>query len=388
MYPAQQPKFTREQPMFTENQRLFAVDNISAVNDTRVLRSYFDNTDFEVMIKEVENGANEICLSFLGLDAHTNGTLFVTDTGNWDMNAFLEAKSYLKNKGYNVRYLGSIGGWNSPHAPPAWYNAPTEKAVKVFEDWNRADPKYGGWKVDGIDWDYEGFNNFNNVSNPETCYTQELLDFMGLFSTALADRGYFISMVPMQSQLDIESSDYNTCVNNTYPFYRPEFHYRAQNLYAYLLAKYPNAFSCIAMQLYETYGRAAYDVYEGKYSNLSLSDANVQYLVDYVLRVKNLGDSWVVKFSEDPESGLGDVPVLLPFDKMLFGFIADANVKKMYSPTVEQIQKAMDILLSDHGIRVKGLFYWSSRYTTDHPDKKITQGLRKAIDYNNSNVVV
>ena len=163
------------------------------------VRSYVETKDFNDMITEVKNGANEIALSFLKLDVHPNGTIFV-NPGKFNLSEFLETKMHLNEKGYNVRYLASLGGWNAPHAPTNWYNAPIEEGVKVFEEFNLVDPKYGGRLVDGIDWDYEGFDN---LTNPEVCFTQPLLDFMGLFSVALVDLGYWVSMVRQHTHCSV-----------------------------------------------------------------------------------------------------------------------------------------------------------------------------------------
>jgi len=116
--------------------------------------------------------------------------------------------------------------------------------------------------------------------------------------------------------LDIDSSDFSRYVNLTDHSPRPPpyntFSYFGANVYAYLVQKYGDWIDLISIQFYESYSRASYSI---KVAHINASD----YLFQYVERLVNENESFLVNFTSDCELGLTAQHIRLPLKKLVLG---------------------------------------------------------------------
>lgn len=117
-------------------------------------------------------------------------------------------------------------------------------------------------------------------------------------------QGYFVSLVPPESYLDVTTSQFSRSLLFNYPNEYPSFYYHGHNAYAYWLARYGSTnvtaadgsasvvptYDWISIQLYESYSHALYNT-------TVLGQSASDYLEAWVPRVY---DGWRVDFSSDP----------------------------------------------------------------------------------------
>jgi hypothetical protein len=237
----------------------------------------------------------------------------------------------LRQTGFHdVLHFVSVGGWNGPHLDPKvsareWYRIFNEEVGDIF---------------DGIDWDLEGNDQ---MESPYNEFTLEVLNKMGeisrmakkgklvcravehhrthtkykpwfFFPLSIID-GFFTSIAPPQSYLDINNGHFSRFVNltdNTRNWHA-DFSYFGANVYAYILHKYGHWIDLISIQFYESYSKAGEAIYR-----FGLNPS--EYLVSYIDELVQNQFTWFVNFTEDAEIDLIEGRVSLPLAKLVFGF--------------------------------------------------------------------
>lgn len=167
--------------------------------------------------------------------------------------------------------------------------------------------------------------------------------------------GYIVGMAPPQSYLDPSSFHFSRFLNHTYAGrkWHGDFSYAGRNVYAYLLAVYGDAFDMVSVQLYESYSRAAYAIYE---LGMPASDYLESYVEDLALR----HEKFLVKFSQDPELGMEDASVRLPLSKLVIGLAnswAEDGDKTLYVDPSD-IGRAYSRLKA-RGHTLRGFMFWT-----------------------------
>merc|ERR1719240_2127264 len=141
---------------------------------------------------------------------------------------------------------------------------------------------------DGFDWDLEGNDYPNSVWNH---FTPATLDIVVDMSAKAKENGYIVTMAPAQSYLDTTTNNFSLSLTHSYPDYHPDFHYRGQNCYAYILAAAPSGtFDFIVIQLYEGWSRASQAVQEGEEPSRYLKRSAAAYT-----------SGWTVDFGNNPD---------------------------------------------------------------------------------------
>lgn len=251
----------------------------------------------------------------------------------------------LDSEGFqDTIHLVSFGGWNGPHLP----------------DELTADEMYRAWKESfgdifhGVDFDLEGHDDLNSPTN---VFSIQCLDNMGKFSQLAKQDGYIIGVAPPQSYLDLANSNFSRAVNRTdlTRSWHADFSYFGANVYAYLLAKYGNYIDFVSIQFYESYSRAAMEVFHKR-------QARRDYLYSYARdHAANKKEYFSVKFDQDPSLQYSSDDVYLPMTKLVFGFAngwaADDEGDKVcyFSPT--EIGQAHEKLSFD-GFTPRGMMFW------------------------------
>jgi chitinase len=269
----------------------------------------------ERVAQAVREGVNVVVWAFLGIRKNeTDGTMEEEDDSTSDDAVILETNSLnldgirqmiadLDDEGYDdTVHLVAFGGWNGGHldsnlSANVWYAKWKEFVGDIFH---------------GIDWDPEGHDDLEHISNS---FTLECLDKIGTISQLAKRDGYIVTMAPAQSYLDPETSRFSRHVNCTDP-YRPwhsEFHYFGPNAYAYLLANYGESIDLIAIQFYESFSRAAMAV-----EHYGIPPES--YLEHYVQTLAQNDFRFYVDFEQDKSINLKSQTVSLPLSKLVWGF--------------------------------------------------------------------
>lgn len=334
--------------------RNLAVSPVRELPET-VLIGY--GSDCDAVRRAVQDGVNVVIWAFMDIVSSdllspsktyqprvlqpTVGQV-VTDL---DLPAIRDLIDELNQSGYDdVVHLVSFGGWNGPHLDPnmsadEWYSVWIRQAGDIFH---------------GIDWDLEGNDYMESASN---FFTINCLDKIGEISRMAKEDGFFVSVAPPQSYLDIHgTSRFSRYVNLTDPHrqWHSEFHYFGTNVYAYLLAKYDNWIDLISVQLYESYSRAAQAVY-------SQGVQPGKYLEHYVECLLANDFKFFVDFSEDSLVDLSGVDVAVPLSKLVFGLgngWVDTDGDKNLFISPHQVQTAWQAL-KERGLLPRGLMFWT-----------------------------
>ena len=221
---------------------------------------------------------------------------------------YIMYKKQLRDMGHDVFHHIAFGGWNSPHLPSGFTST---ELYDCFRLYNMQHDTLDEPLFDGIDWDLEGHDD---IQSPNNEFTLECLIQMGEFSQLAKDDGLIVSMAPPESYLDITNKNFSRFVNLTYPEpWHQDFQYHGWNVYAYLLARWYNAFDFIFLQFYESYSHAAYQIYvQGQ----NPSD----FLISYVEQLVCQGQGLEIYFENDESIGLKNQFVQLPLQKLVFGF--------------------------------------------------------------------
>lgn len=289
----------------------------------------------------IRDGVNVLIWSFMEIVESRGVT-----GGNMDIDCIQKLIIDMDAEGYDdTVHLVSFGGWDGAHFEHTKYTS--------AEEW------FGTWKHDvgnifhGIDWDFEGNDDLGSPNNE---FLLETLDRMGEICKLAKQEGYIVSMAPPQSYLDIDTSRFSRFVNLTDPDrqWHSDFHYFGANVYAHTLAKYGDYVDLVQVQFYESYARAAMEVFDNKHSP-------ERYLSLYNLHlVVGKNESFFVDFESDPSVGLPSQDVGLPRSKLVWGFgngwVDTPNDKNIYFPP-ESIAKAYHGL-KDLNIEPRGFMFW------------------------------
>lgn len=162
-------------------------------------------------------------------------------------------------------------------------------------------------------------------------------------------------MAPPQSYLDPSSIRFSRHVNHTHPGRKwQDFSYAGRNVYAYLLARYGHAIDMVSIQLYESYSRAAYAIYE-------LGVLPAEYLESFVEDLTLRHEKFWVQFTQDPELGMEAQSVELPLSKLVIGLAngwAKGEGDKTLYVDPSDIADACT-RLSERGRAVRGFMFWT-----------------------------
>ena len=301
----------------------------------------------------VRNGVNIVIWAFLEIhrsNATTSkGAEYVADlSGPLDLNCIRQMIHELDNEGYNdTLHLVSVGGWNGPHLDEnisgiEWYSIWRNQVGNIFH---------------GIDFDLEGNTNLTDSNN---YFTIDCLNKMGTISKLAHSDGYVVSIVPAQSYLDIGlggTTQFSLHVNltETRRPWHAEFNYFGRNVYAYLLAKYPQYIDLIIIQFYESYSRASMFVncYEVSHE---------KYLEMYIQTLYQQQFQHFVDFEHEPLAGIKSQRITIPLSKLVLGFAnvggdVNANLEKnvYFDPT--KIQSAYE-RLHTVSLTPRGFMFW------------------------------
>mmetsp|Transcript_2714 Transcript_2714/g.7561 ORF Transcript_2714/g.7561 Transcript_2714/m.7561 type:complete len:406 (+) Transcript_2714:115-1332(+) len=300
------------------------------------------------VLQAVRNGINVVIWSFMEIHSNSDNDDSPPriEYNSLDFDCIQTIIQQLDKEGYtDTVHLVSFGGWNGPHLDPhlsaqVWYDTWKQAAGHVF---------------DGLDWDLEGHNDLHSPTN---VFTVECLDKMGQISRLAKRDGYSIGMAPPQSYLDVHTPRFSRAVNLTDNdhdrTWHADFSYFGANVYAVLLAKYGDAIDFVSIQFYESYSRAAMNIYhDGVPPEIYLQ----RYVRDLV---EETGGSFAVHFQDDEAMGLPNQRVPLPLSKLVWGFAngwaLDTEDKALYvSP--KAIESAY-VALSNAGIPPRGFMFW------------------------------
>jgi hypothetical protein len=339
----------------------------------RVLIGY--GSDCDAVRRAVQDGVNVVIWAFMDIVSsellppskisqprvlHPVSGQVVTDL---DLPAIRDLIDELSRSGYDdVVHLVSFGGWNGPHLDP---NLSADEWYSVWKG------QVGGF-FHGIDWDLEGNDRLESVNN---YFTLDCLDKMGEISRMAKEDGFFVSLAPPQSYLDVHGTRrFSRYVNLTdeHRQWHSEFRYFGTNVYAYLLAKFDDCIDLISVQLYESYSRAAQAVHQGIQPG--------KYLEQYVERLLVNDFKFFVDFADDSLVDLSGVNVTVPLSKLVFGLAngwVDTNNDKNLFISPEQVQTAWGAL-KEKDLLPRGFMFW----TIDEEGRNgvnLAQGLNKVL---------
>ena len=180
---------------------------------------------------------------------------------------------------------------------------------------------------------------------------------MGEMSQFAKNDGYIVTMAPAESYVDVSTSRFSRYVNLTYAEdkWHQDFTYHGANVYAYVLAKWPDAIDLISIQLYEGYSHASYEI------NHLKSKSPSKYLIDYVMSIKSKGEGYVVNFEDDKSLNLKNSFVKIPMNKLLIGLANGwaGNDKFLYIDAAD-VGVAYNELKERHDCEIRGFMFWVS----------------------------
>jgi chitinase len=331
----------------------------------KVLIGYANNCD-EKVVNAVREGVNVVVWAFLELQNAQDTDDGLVPVTSLDLKRVQDLIRSLDDQGYeDTVHLISFGGWNGPHLETSGGITP--------EEWYRVWKQHAGDIFHGIDWDLEGHDD---LASPTNLFSRDCLEFVGQISRMAKKDGYIIGMAPPQSYLDIHNPNFSRSVNLTEsdrPWHN-EFHYFGANVYSYLLAKYGDSIDFVSVQFYESYSRAAIDIYHYKKSPS-------EYLESYVRDLVANNQSFNVNFEDDPSLEFSTCRISFPLSKLVLGFAngwaKDSGDKTLYVEP-EELASAYN-KLHDSGIAPRGFMYW---VITEEGTKKVqyTRDLNKILN--------
>lgn len=308
------------------------------------------------IIEAVENGLNVIIWFSIDLASDPQTKKPVITRGP-DYKKVAEITRAIKDKGYNVLHLISIGGWNSPHPDNS------HSGSEYYDEWLNFNkrisiPEFDFYGFDGFDWDIEGNDDMKSPSNHFTIST---LDIMGQLSQLAKKGGFIVSMAPAESYLDPTTNDFSFSLLNNYKEWEeefPQFTYHGRNIYAYLLMKYGETtlsslsvvktFDFISIQLYEGYSHTLY-----QYERLKKPFGKILLKL-----INELSKGWLINFDQEKETGLDKEYVSVEMNRIVIGLgNAWANERFLFIPE-KDIFEAYDYCLSNNA-EIKGYMFWN-----------------------------
>jgi hypothetical protein len=304
-------------------------------------------TSYNRILTACQNGVNVITWSFILLESDSRGNPSIVihsqdqTSTNWSMIAKLA--NQLKSDGLPTTHLVSVGGWASPHPDTAfsgqtWYS--------FWKNWNTGLNTTYGFEFDGVDWDTEGENTVNGAGN---YFSIDELNLEGDFSKAAKADGYIITIVPAQSYLDVENTQFSLYLNLSQSW-APTFYYHGANAYAYLLAKYEPYIDAVLLQVYEGWSRAGYDC--------SFTPIGT-YFTNLVHNMTVTG--WTVRFSQVPSAGLSDQVIKISPQKLIVA-LANGWATPQQAPDYTEPKAPLfwpeDIQPSWNPSRYRGFGFW------------------------------
>ena len=198
----------------------------------------------------------------------------------------------------------------------------------------------------------------DDLSSSLNYFPKKTMDMIGGISKLAKKDSYIVTIVPAQSYLDIHSPKFSQYVNLTDKDrdWHSDFHYFGQNTYAYLLAEYGDYIDLVLVQFYESYSRAAMEIFHHHI-------APEAYLSFYVQGLFNNHQQFYVDFEQDPDIGLKSKNVDLPLSKLVWGFsngwalsIQDQQRHIFFQP--ECVQAAYQDLV-DWMMEPRGFMFWN-----------------------------
>jgi chitinase len=331
----------------------------------KLLIGYANNCD-EKVASAVKDGVNVVVWAFLELRKAQDDDGDLIPVTSLDLEQVQNMIRRLDDQGYgDTVHLISFGGWNGPHLE-------TTNGITP-EEWYRVWEQHVGHIFHGIDWDIEGHDD---LESPTNVFSRDCLEFVGQISQLAKKDGYIIGMAPPQSYLDIHSPHFSRRVNLTESDrpWHSEFHYFGANVYSYLLAKYGDYIDFVSVQFYESYSRAAMDIYHHKKSPSA-------YLESYVRDLVANNQSFPVNFDDDPSLEYSSRRISFPLSKVVLGFAngwaKDSGDKTLYVEP-EELATAYKNLL-DSEIAPRGFMYW---VIAEEGTKEVyyTRGLNKILN--------
>lgn len=260
-----------------------------------------------------------------------------------------------------MTHLVTVGGWDRPHPATSLTGA---QWWAVWKAWNAkvasaaavlgAPSSFAGF--DGIDWDVEGVDT---QSSSDNTFPLTLLHLMGDMSTAAKADGYSVSLTPCESYLDVYNYYFDFSLKHAYLEY-PEFPYHGENTYAYLVAKYPDAWDIISVQLYESWSHANYQI----------SEVKVPASAFLQMWARQIMHGWYVNFALTPGIDIASQYVKVPPQKLVLGLANgwtgsttnSSKVKALYIPSAEVADAIVGLNSSNASLALRGVMFWSIKY--------------------------
>lgn len=307
-------------------------------------------------ITAAQDGVNVLIWFAIDMGQNSSGMPAITGGPDWDCVANITKT--LRDLKLETTHLISVGGWDRPHPDTNF------SATQWWAEWKRwnsevvARPALGFAGFDGFDWDLEGVNEYQA---PDNFVTLKLLNLIGEMSTLAKQEGYVTTLAPIESYLDSSSNTFDWALNHYYSEWYEwnstvPFPYHGQNSLAYVVAKYPDAFDLIMVQLYESWSHADFQV-----NVMQISPES--YYEEWARRMMY---GWWIWFSyaKDPVCDLPSQHVRVPADKLVVGLANGwtggrdgniyPNVTKQIFIWPEHIGKAWAALKASSGIHIPG----------------------------------
>jgi len=252
------------------------------------------------VVKAVREGVNVVIWMATNMVASNESLPEIS--GHVDFDCIASIALQLEAENLTTTHLISFGGWDAPH-PDTRFTA--VQWWSVWKLWNSLAARDGWAGFDGIDWDIEGVDDQTSANNG---FTWSLLNLMGEMSTLARADNYVVSLTPCESYLDITNAYFDLKLTSAY-FEWPLFSYHGHNTYAYLLAKYADAFDIVSVQLYESWSHANYEI------NVLKTPASA-----YIeLWARTITYGWFINFALYPGIDIPSQFVRVPPEKLVVG---------------------------------------------------------------------
>lgn len=279
--------------------------------------------------------------------------------GGLNYTCVAETVAKIKDKGFNVIHLISIGGWNTRH-PDASITG--QQAYQSWKEWNTktiANSEFEFNGFDGFDWDLEG--NDDQISSPYNHFSVETLDIMGHMSVLAKADGYVVAMAPAESYIDFTHGYFDRSLLHSYLEYKPyiNFTYHGWNCYAYVWSKFQftilndgvikRTFDWVFVQFYEGYSHMFYNT-------TFLRQTPASYMVN---AISTLNDGYIVHFSNDHAIKYQTQVVRIPYSYVVIGLAngwADNNKFMLLSE--EQLFESGELMKAKKLIP-RGFGFWN-----------------------------
>jgi hypothetical protein len=333
---------------------LARASRVSALPPGKLLAGYATECNETVSLERAREGVNVFYWFSISLAYNESTKSPTVSYGAPDLDCIARVSAALRAENLPTAHLLTVGGWDAPH--PDTRASPTA-AYAEWTRWNSEVLAKHAFSFDGIDWDLEGNDN---ATSPFNTFTIDVLNYVGVFSTLAKADGYIVSMVPPESYLDPWTAPgFDRSLLHAYPDnWQPEFTYHGLNVYAYLLARWPDAFDLVLVQTYETFSHLDFAVQAG-------GAPPAEYLRTLIPMLKN---GFWVNFGGDKALGFPSARVSVPAHKLLIGFgnawtkaapgtPPNATRNTLVMPS--EIGDAFGALERDDPASVpRGVFYW------------------------------